>query len=100
MVTCYTKLLVLDSLTGRYIRISVDELKKSMRILNNLKKHRENKTVTLSDYCEIMGMFPVVPGDMAGWVKSVKRIDWNLTLSTCNDLLIFNLNVTDPEFFI
>ena len=75
MVTCYTKLLVLDSLTGRYIRISVDELKKSMRILNNLKKHRENKTVTLLDYCEIMGMFPVVPGDMVGWVKSVKRID-------------------------
>lgn len=55
MVTCYTKLLVLDSLTGRYIRISVDELKKSMRILNNIKKHRENKTVTLLDYCEAMG---------------------------------------------
>lgn len=99
MVTCYTKLLVLDSLTGRYIIISVDELKKSMRILNNLKKHRENKTVTLLDYCEIMGVFPVVP-DMVGWVKSVKRIDWNLTLSIRNDSLIFNLNVTDPEFLI
>lgn len=100
MVSCYTKLLVLETVTGRYIRISVDELKKSMRILNNLKKHRENKTVTLSDYCEIMGMFPVVPGDMVGWDKSVKRIDWNLTLSIHNDWLIFNLNVTDPEFFI
>lgn len=80
--------------------ISVDELKKSMRILNNLKKHRENKTVTLLDYCKFMGMFPVVPGDMIGWDKSVKRIDWNLTLSIRNDSLIFNLNVTDPEFLI
>lgn len=100
MVTCYTKLLVLEPLTWRYIRISVDELKKSMRILNNIKKHRENKTVTLLDYCEIMGMFPVASGDMIGWDKSVKRIDWNLTLSIRNDVLIFNLNVTDPELFI
>lgn len=98
MVTCYTKLLVFEPLTGRYIKISVDELKKSMRILNNLKKHRNNKTITLSDYCEIMGMFPIVSGDTVGWNKRIKRITWNLTLSTVNDLLIFGLNVTAPEF--
>lgn len=100
MVTCYTKLLVFEPLTEMYIRISVDELKKSMRILNNIKKHRENKTITLLDYCEVMGMFPIASGDMIGWDKNVKRIDWNLSLSICNDVLIFNLNVTDPVLFI
>ena len=100
MVTCYTKLLILESVTGRFIKISVDELKKTMRILNNIKKHRENKTITLLDYCEAMGMFPIVSGDMIGWDKSVKRIDWNLSLSIRNDMLIFNLNVTDPRLFI